>query len=346
MDPRQECMFGDWGRLRPWSREGEEMMVLSTMSSVVRRTPVVLVVDDDVLFQETVSRAASADGLATMSLVHGKETRHVAAARQPDLILLRAEMPDADGRHVLRQLKRDALTRHIPVFIYGQQETALDRRLALHLGAADYWIRPLDLCSLIPRIRFHIEKPVDATERQKPKMGVLDTWPDLSEVDRSQAEELVTEARRRTRKTAKRTSDVAPASRPVLIVENDSDIRQSLCDILEDEGITVVTASNGEEALELLQGTGVLPLVIFLDLMMPRMSGWELHRRIAASTAVPIVVLSALPSDDSMESITWLQKPVRVEQVLSIIARARLAETTESSTSKVTPVARLKLRKG
>lgn len=320
-------------------------MILSTVPAVVRRTPVVLVVDDDVLFQERVSRAASADGLATMSLVHGKETRHVAAARQPDLILLRAEMPDADGRAVLRELKRDPLTHHIPVFIYGQKESPFDRRLALHLGAADYWIKPLNLCSLIPRIHFHIEKPA-STERGKPKLGVLDTWPDLAEVDRSQAEALVTEARRRTRMAAKRNSDMAPASRPVLIVENDSDIRQSLCDILEDEGITVLTASNGEEALEVLQGEGPPPLVIFLDLMMPRMSGWELHRRIAATTAVPIVVLSALPSDDSMESITWLQKPVRVEQVLSIIARARLAETTESSASRVTPVARLKLRKG
>jgi len=315
------------------------------MHSVVRKTPIVLVVDDDVLFQEAISRAASADGLATMALVHGQATRQVAANRKPDLILLCAELPDAEGRDVLRELKRDAHTSDIPVFMYGQKESNFDRMRALQLGAVDYWFKPLNLPSLVLRIHFHLENPVVSTEREKRTMGARDTWPDLSEVDRSQAEALVSEAQRRTPKAERRNSDMAPVSRPVLIVENDSDIRQSLCDILEDEGIPVLTAGNGEEALEVLQRKGPPPLIIFLDLMMPHMSGWELYRRIAADHAAPIVVISALPFDDSMGLITWLQKPVRVEQVLSVIARARLGEAMASTVSAVAPGPRVTLRR-
>src|SRR5215471_965572 len=185
-------------------------MVLSTMHSVVRKTPIVLVVDDDVLFQEAISRAASADGLATMSLVHGQATRQVAANRKPDLILLCAELPDAEGRDVLRELKRDAQTSGIPVFMYGQKESNFDRMRALQLGAVDYWFKPLNLPSLVLRIHFHLENPVVSTEREKRTMGARDTWPDLSEVDRSQAEALVSEAQRRTPKAERRNSDMAP----------------------------------------------------------------------------------------------------------------------------------------
>ena len=70
-------------------------------------------------------------------------------------------------------------------------------------------------------------------------------------------------------------------------------IRHTVCRFLEDRGYTVETATNGMEALELLES--VKPCLIVTDLQMPKMSGIELIAAIRArssSAAIPIVVLT------------------------------------------------------
>ena len=63
----------------------------------------------------------------------------------------------------------------------------------------------------------------------------------------------------------------------VLVVEDDTDLRESLSQALRDHGFTVTPASNGKQALDLLRA-GTRPTVILLDLMMPILNGWELTR--------------------------------------------------------------------
>ena len=64
---------------------------------------------------------------------------------------------------------------------------------------------------------------------------------------------------------------------PVMIVDDDFDVRELFADSLAEEGYVVETACNGQEALELLRGGAVpVPGVILLDLMMPVMDGWKI----------------------------------------------------------------------
>jgi CheY-like chemotaxis protein len=60
----------------------------------------------------------------------------------------------------------------------------------------------------------------------------------------------------------------------ILLVEDDFDVREALVETLRDRGYEVESASDGEQALHILQG-GARPGLILLDLMMPRMSGSE-----------------------------------------------------------------------
>jgi CheY-like chemotaxis protein len=84
--------------------------------------------------------------------------------------------------------------------------------------------------------------------------------------------------------------------RPVLIVDDDADIRDALTDVLEDRGFRVVSAGNGLQALTLLRALEVPPSVILLDLMMPIMDGYgflEELRKDASLPHIPVAVITA-----------------------------------------------------
>src|SRR5205823_6375304 len=70
----------------------------------------------------------------------------------------------------------------------------------------------------------------------------------------------------------------ARASASILIVEDHADLRESLTEILEDEGYVVASAANGLDGLNYLQAHPP-PRLILLDLKMPVMDGWEFRRR-------------------------------------------------------------------
>jgi CheY-like chemotaxis protein len=83
---------------------------------------------------------------------------------------------------------------------------------------------------------------------------------------------------------------------PILIVDDDADIRFVISELLRDEGYTVAQAANGREALIYLQTATPLPCVILLDLMMPIMNGWEFLRVRQGNRvlqALPVVLISA-----------------------------------------------------
>jgi CheY-like chemotaxis protein len=123
---------------------------------------------------------------------------------------------------------------------------------------------------------------------------------------------------------------VAPADcqRRILVVDDDAGIRESLAELLTDEGYRVTTANNGAEALALLRGRARLrPCVILLDLMMPVMSGHEFYleqQRDPALANIPIVVISAdgnVALKAGAFGGEYLAKPVRLETVLGVLGR-------------------------
>lgn len=101
---------------------------------------------------------------------------------------------------------------------------------------------------------------------------------------------------------------------PVLIVEDDTDTRESLQALLQMQGIDVQAVENGQEAWDLLQSSNPLPCVILMDLMMPVLSGWQLRERMIGDPRlrpIPVIVLSATAdSATTLEAAAVLSKPV------------------------------------
>lgn len=118
-----------------------------------------------------------------------------------------------------------------------------------------------------------------------------------------------------------------PCSRPILVIEDDPDLRDNLQEALELEGYEAVTAAHGVEALRLLDDAP-LPGAILLDLMMPVMSGAEFlatlrRERPELAAAVPIMVLTASGEAHKYRDLTTevLQKPVNLERLISLLEK-------------------------
>jgi CheY-like chemotaxis protein len=113
-------------------------------------------------------------------------------------------------------------------------------------------------------------------------------------------------------------------NRPVLVVEDDPDIRDATAILLEDEGYRVHQAENGQRALEAL-ATEPLPCLILLDLMMPVMDGHEFLEKMAeldpARAKLPVVVMTAAHNPVVPRALQVIKKPYSVESLLEAVAR-------------------------
>ena len=110
-------------------------------------------------------------------------------------------------------------------------------------------------------------------------------------------------------------------SHTVLIVEDEEDLREMMRDALELSGFTVVTAQEGQDALEKISKIEQLCLVL-LDLLMPGMNGWEFFEKLRQRpelAAVPVVVHSSLPNRAPAGVTRVLQKPVLLDQLISVV---------------------------
>jgi CheY-like chemotaxis protein len=126
----------------------------------------------------------------------------------------------------------------------------------------------------------------------------------------------------------------------VLIVEDDFDAREVLQMVLEGEGYSVVTATNGVEGIGRLH-MDPTPALVVCDLMMAVMNGWDFCAAKAADPSVadiPVIVVSAVARMPGLRPIPGdvvLTKPFNVEQLLAsvqrLLARPAAANTVTGS---------------
>lgn len=116
----------------------------------------------------------------------------------------------------------------------------------------------------------------------------------------------------------------------ILIAEDEIALRDFVCRNLRARGFEVLEASNGLEAIALWEREN--PHLLILDIMMPRMDGLEVCRRVREHSAVPIIVLTALDAEsDKVAALDlgaddYLTKPFGVEELLARV-RAVLRRT-------------------
>lgn len=126
----------------------------------------------------------------------------------------------------------------------------------------------------------------------------------------------------------------------ILIVDDESRMRKLVKDFLEREGFRVLEAGDGEEAMELFYRDKDIALLI-LDVMMPRMDGWQVCREVRQSSRVPIIMLTARGEEqDELQGFElgvdeYISKPfspkILVARVEAILRRTRTFDAAEVS---------------
>ena len=124
-------------------------------------------------------------------------------------------------------------------------------------------------------------------------------------------------------------------TRTLMIVDDDSDLRDILSDIMTAQGYKVAAFGDARKALAALEG-GEKPFLILLDLMMPGMSGWEFRAAQLSDPVlalIPVAVLTAASSlTDSgrtLSNVETLRKPFALDTALTLVGRYANLEPLE-----------------
>ena len=126
-------------------------------------------------------------------------------------------------------------------------------------------------------------------------------------------------------------------SKRVLCVDDDPDIRLFVVTVLEENGYTPLTATNGEEGLEMIKKER--PDLVTLDVLMPRQSGIKMYRELRTDDSlknIPVILLSGIArrtflrsqealtefgSENVPEPEAYLEKPVEPEELADMIKK-------------------------
>jgi CheY-like chemotaxis protein len=115
--------------------------------------PKILLVEDNEMNRDMLSRRLSRNGYEILIAVDGVQGVAMAASEKPDLILMDMSLPVMDGWEATRRVKADAATSSIPVIALTAHALVQDREKAMAAGCDDFDTKPVELPRLLDKIK-------------------------------------------------------------------------------------------------------------------------------------------------------------------------------------------------
>jgi len=216
-----------------------------------------------------------------------------------DCVVLDLRLPDMSGFELLERMRDDRTLPDLPVVVFTGRVLSAEEDAQLHMLA-----------------RSVVVKGVESPERLLDETALF-----LHRI----VGDLPTEKQRMLEKL--HSSDESLVGQKVLLVDDDARNIFALSSVLERRGMQVLTATTGSEAIEMLQATHGVAIVL-MDIMMPEMDGYQTMEVIRAKPAfrrLPIIALTAKAMKGDREKCLeagasdYLAKPVNTEQLLSAL---------------------------
>jgi CheY-like chemotaxis protein/anti-sigma regulatory factor (Ser/Thr protein kinase) len=248
-----------------------------------------LIIEDSLTAADQFSRYLSEMGVQSVISTHGLDAVNQAVDITPDIIILDILLTDVSGWMVLKALKANPRTQHIPVVIISVVDEPKQAEL---LGAAASLVKPISRAQLQAVITMFFPSHSVA-----PSSAVALAEPALPE-----------------------------HMFHILLADDNETAIGMLSEYLHRHGYQVTVARNGVEAIE--RTSEEAPDLILMDIQMPRIDGLEAIHHIRATPGVadtPIIALTALamPGDEERclkaGATAYLSKPVRLKELLRTI---------------------------
>jgi HAMP domain-containing protein/CheY-like chemotaxis protein/signal transduction histidine kinase len=258
-----------------------------------------LVIEDDDRERASIVELLGHDDIEVSAAGTGAEALTLLRTRPFDCCVVDLRLPDMTGFELLEQLRTDPVLRDIPVVVFTGKE-----------------LSPVEEAQLRSMAKSIVLKDVQSPERllDETSLFLHRVIAELPEGKRKMIERL-------------HGSTETLRGRKVLVVDDDARNIFALTTILENQEMEVLSATNGRQAIELIQTTPDLSVVL-MDIMMPEMDGYETMREIRKDSrfrTLPILALTAKAMKGDREKCLqagasdYIAKPVNTDQLLSLL---------------------------
>ena len=284
---------------KPTSTEGLARVFERIQGFIEPRTRELLVVEDDEAEQTSIEALIEGGDIRITKAGTGGEALQLLRDRKFDCMILDLKLPDTSGFALLNEIQGDPRLRDTPVVVFTGRELSAEEEAELRRRAKSI-----------------VLKGVQSPERLLDETALF---------LHRQISKLPESKQRMIKKL--HDSDEPLRERKVLVVDDDVRNIFALNSLLERHGMNVITATNGHDAIKLLDSNPDLSLIL-MDVMMPEMDGYETMRRIREIPdfrRLPIISLTAKAMKGDREKCLqagasdYVAKPVNTDQLLSLV---------------------------
>ena len=299
-DKKIEAMkMGAIGFLRkPVSDKDINKAIAKIDDTINKNIKKIMIIDDDASMRNSIVDLISGEDIKIEALDSGKNVVKKLKKENFDCIVIDLGLSDINGFDLIEQIRRGGLT-DIPVIVYTGKDLSRNEENILRKHAESIII-----------------KGAKSHDRLLDEVNLF--------LHRIKSEQKGTSTERDTKIPIDSNSF---KDKNILLVDDDVRNIFALTSVLEERGMRILVAENGREALQVLEQSENVDLIL-MDIMMPEMDGYEAMRQIRSKKAMenlPIIALTAKAmKGDRQKCIDagandYLSKPVDVEKLISLL---------------------------
>jgi signal transduction histidine kinase/CheY-like chemotaxis protein/HAMP domain-containing protein len=263
------------------------------------RTRRLLVVEDNEMEREAVVELLGYDDIDIATAGSGEAALNAMRRQAFDCVVLDLRLPDMSGFQLLETMREEQALSSVPVVVFTGKDLSADEQGRLNAMAKSIVLKDVQSPErLLDETALFLHRVI--THLPAEKQAMLERLHNSSEVLQG---------------------------RKVLIVDDDARNIFALTSVLENHEVEVLSATNGRQAIDIIQNTPELEMVL-MDIMMPEMDGYETMREIRKDPAfrtLPILALTAKAMKGDREKCLgagasdYIAKPVNTDQLLSLM---------------------------
>ena len=285
--------------VKPATTEGLELCLDRIRRFVVPRVKRLLVVEDDPLQAQSVVELLAHDDVEIATASTGADAMRELLDRPVDCCVIDLRLPDMNGFELLEKMQAEPALREIPIVVFTGKSLSREEEQRLRTLAKSVVLKDVQ----------SVERLFDETA-----LFLHRRASDLPEAKRRMLDQL-------------HNSNDVLRHRKVLVVDDDVRNIFALTTVLENLEMDVVSATNGRQAIEILEADPEISVVL-MDIMMPEMDGYETMRAIRRDSqfsALPIVALTAKAMKGDREKCLaagasdYIAKPIDTDELLSLL---------------------------